>query len=135
VTPRMGVGGTMASSTPVTSPVSPTDMSMLEPPLRSASTKPVLIPQTRNPSFSRKREDPPKTLSHSRNASGASIRTAIRLPKPGEKEKESYKMRKDSIEMPHPLGSCFGLERSMSIGAERQGESEASERYAVGEAI
>jgi hypothetical protein len=67
--------------------------------------------------------------------SGASIRTAIRSPKTREKEKESHKMRKDSIGMPQLLGSSFGLERSVSAGADQQGESDGSERYAVGEAI
>ncbi|KAH3906473.1 hypothetical protein HBH56_204410 [Parastagonospora nodorum] len=132
-TSRVGVGGTMASSTSVSSPISPTDTSMLEPSFSLASTKPVPVPQTRKLSFSRKREDaPPKTPPHSRNVSGGSNRTAIRLPRTRERDVEARKMRKDSIGMPQPFGDPFGFERSMSVDEGNRGEAEV---YGVGEAI
>lgn len=145
VTSRMGLGGTMASTTPVTSPVSPTNVIGLDFPLRSASTKPQLVESTvpkRKFSLSKKHEEQssrPETPSHSRSGSASSIRTAIRLPRSRDKEKEAHKMRKDSISMPRPLGSPFGFERSMSVGMEGRGESDRepveASVYGVGEAI
>ncbi|KAH7378796.1 hypothetical protein BKA66DRAFT_513200 [Pyrenochaeta sp. MPI-SDFR-AT-0127] len=144
---RTGVGGTMASSTPVTSPISPTDASRLElHPQQSSITSSAskTTPPTRKLSLTRQREEQvtrlPPTPSHSRNASGSSIRTAIRLPKTRNKEKEeAHRMRKDSISMPRPLGSPFGMEWSMMTGPERQREGQnitAGEyAYGIGEAI
>jgi hypothetical protein len=68
-----------------------------------------------------------------------SIRTAIRLPKTREKEKEVHRMKKESISMPRPLGSPFEMERSMSRAADGGSESrmhvEQGAVYGVGEAI
>lgn len=120
-TSRVGVGGTMASCTPVTSPISPTNTSRLEPPATVPGTKPTLVASVapgRKFSLSRKHDEqvpaPPRTPSHSRNISGSSIRTAIRLPKTRDKERDAHKMRKDSISMPQPLGSPFAVDRSVS---------------------
>lgn len=145
VTSRMGVGGTMASTTPVTSPVSPRDVTGLDYPLRPASAKPLPAEPNapkRKFSLSKKHEEQsirPETPSHSRSGSASSIRTAIRLPRSRDKEKEAHKMRKDSISMPRPLGSPFGFERSMSTGTEGRGESDReavdASAYGVGEAI
>ncbi|KAH7394030.1 hypothetical protein DE146DRAFT_616609 [Phaeosphaeria sp. MPI-PUGE-AT-0046c] len=145
VTSRMGVGGTMASTTPVTSPISPRDVTGLDFPLRSTSTKPLQMEPTapkRKFSISKKHEEQsarPETPSHSRSGSASSIRTAIRLPRSRDKEKEAHKMRKDSISMPRPLGSPFGFKRSMSAGMERRDESDReaveASAYGVGEAL
>ncbi|KAF1843913.1 uncharacterized protein K460DRAFT_153963 [Cucurbitaria berberidis CBS 394.84] len=142
---RAGVGGTMASSTPITSPTSLPDRA--EPPQKPSSNKPMSSTppvQVRKTSLSKKTEDKiprsPHTPSHSRNVSGSSIRTAIRLPKAREKEREeAHRMRKDSISMPRPLGSPFGIERSASVGQDSQGEGEKNGgtgyAYGIGEAI
>ncbi|KAL5113496.1 hypothetical protein ACEQ8H_008632 [Pleosporales sp. CAS-2024a] len=99
---RTGVGGIMASSARVASAVSPTETSVPGFPARQAS-------QTRRLGFSRKRDMvSPKTPSHSRNASGGSIRTAIRLPKTSERERETDKVRKCSIGVPQMMGDGFG---------------------------
>jgi hypothetical protein len=143
-TSRVGVGGTMASFTPVTSPISLTDTSKLEPPPRPTTTKPdsdALAAQGRGSSFSRKLEGQiavsPRTLSHSRNNSGSSIRTAPWLPK--KREKETLKVRKNSISTPKPLGSPFHVDRSRSRGLDRRSEVKVGEEMAyasvVGEAI
>ncbi|KAF2024702.1 hypothetical protein EK21DRAFT_78183 [Setomelanomma holmii] len=145
-TSRVGVGGTMASCMPVTSPVSPTNTSRLEPPTKVAATKPtpvVSATPSRKFSLSRNHDEqaptPPRTPSHSRTISGGSIRTAIRLPRTRDKEKVAHKMRKDSIGMPQPLGSPFAVNMSASESA---GVSRPIERgdgeglaYSIGEAI
>lgn len=145
---RAGVGGTMASSTPLTSPISPVDISRLEQSSRPSSTKPN-HPASRTPSRNNSQnsgkqiEDSarsPRTPTHSRSGSGSSIRTAIRLPKMRDKEKEElHKMRKDSISLPRPLGSPFSLNRSMSLNADgRQdggGRPDGGVVYGIGEAI
>jgi hypothetical protein len=83
------------------SPMSPTDVSSLEP----VSVK---DEQMRKPSYSRKQEAvAPRTPSHSRNTSGSSIRTAIRVPKT--REKEVQKVSKDSIGMPQMLRGLFDV--------------------------
>lgn len=96
----------MASTTPGTTPVSPTEISWPEPPAKSTAPK-------RKFSLSRKQEEQlpasPRTPSHSRNVSGSSVRTAIRVPK-REKEADAQRVRKDSIGMPRPLGSPFDME-------------------------
>jgi hypothetical protein len=117
-TSRAGVGGTMASTTPVTSPVVSTNISSPT----NATTIPNAIAPARKISLSRKQGEQipatPRTPSHSRNASGSSVRTAIRLPK-REKESEAQRVRKASIGMPRPLGSPFDIDRAMSVGADR----------------
>ncbi|CAO2656324.1 Nn.00g051270.m01.CDS01 [Neocucurbitaria sp. VM-36] len=144
---RAGVGGTMASSTPVTSPISTTGAPRLEPPPKPSSTIPVASTsavQVRRPSLSKKQEDqnprPLRTPPHSRNVSGSSIRTAIRLPKTRDKEKEeAHKMRKDSISMPRPLDSPFGVERSTSADLDHSGRGDndgvSGYAFGIGEAI
>ncbi|KAF2827319.1 hypothetical protein CC86DRAFT_348672 [Ophiobolus disseminans] len=136
---RTGVGGTMSSSTPVTSPISPTDIPWLDPPARPMTTKPTSVASAapaRKLSLSKKQEDqvpgPPRTPSHSRNVSGGSIRTAIRMPKAREKEKEAHKTRKDSISMPRPLGSPFDIDRAMSVST---GGRRDENVHGIGEAI
>lgn len=128
---RTGVGGTMASSTPVTSPVATTGGPMLElTPKASSNTVPATsAAPTRRPSLNKKQDDQgprtPRTPSHSRNVSSSSIRTAIRLPKNREKDREeAHKMRKDSISMPRPLGSSFGVPRTASTAPEDKGDGE-----------
>ncbi|KAH7095175.1 hypothetical protein FB567DRAFT_21922 [Paraphoma chrysanthemicola] len=145
-TSRAGVGGTMASCTPVTSPVSPTNTSMLEPPAKVSATKPTSVNPaalSRKFSLSRKHDEQtpasPRTPSHSRNVSGSSIRTAIRLPKGRDKERDAHKMRKDSIGLPQPLGSPFAVDRAASeasAGAERVDRGDGrGQSHAIGEAI
>jgi hypothetical protein len=108
----------MASSTPLTSPVSPAGTTRLEP-------TSVQDGQTRTLGFSEKQEAQntvaPRTPSHARNTSGSSIRTAIRVPKTRGMEREREKVRKDSIGMPQMLGSPF--------------DGEGGEMGGVGEAI
>jgi hypothetical protein len=147
-TSRVGVGGTMASYTPITSPVSLPGTSRPESAPWPTTTKPssdVLAAQTRSSSFSRKQEcqvvGSPHTPSHSRNASGSSIRTGIRLQmsREKEKEKETHKVRKDSISMPQPLGSPFDVDCSRTRGLDGWGEGKVNEEMGwangVGEAI
>ncbi|KAH8727133.1 hypothetical protein GQ44DRAFT_770569 [Phaeosphaeriaceae sp. PMI808] len=114
-TSRTGVGGTMASFTPVTTPISPTDMSRFDPPPRPMSTKlPAAAPAapSRKFSLSRKQDEQssgvPRTPSRSRSVSANSIRTAIRLPKTRDKDKDGQRIRKGSISMPQPQGGVFG---------------------------
>jgi hypothetical protein len=90
ITSLVGVGGTMASSTPI------------------SPTEPVPLVQPRKLSFSRKytEDQGPRTPSHSRSGSAGSIRTAIRLPK----REEAQRVRKESIGVPRMLESPFGVE-------------------------
>jgi hypothetical protein len=136
----------MASSTPITSPVSQTMASRAETPPRPSSTKPTQSkPGCKTNLGSKKQEtqisSPPRTPSHSRNVSGSSIRTAIRLPRTLSlsKEQEKLKMRKDSISLPRPLGSPFSVERSASVSRDPRQADEHDPRdgyaYGVGEAI
>ncbi|KAH7085521.1 hypothetical protein BKA63DRAFT_499767 [Paraphoma chrysanthemicola] len=145
-TSRAGVGGTMASCTPVTSPVSPTNTSVLEPPAKVQATKPTSVTPaalSRKFSLSRKHDEQtpasPRTPSHSRSVSGSSIRTAIRLPKSRDKERDAHKMRKDSIGLPQPLGSPFAVDRAASeasAGVRRvEGGDGRGPPHAIGEAI
>jgi hypothetical protein len=133
-TSRTGVGGTMASS-----PVSRSDVRGLEPPPRPMSTKPTqstLGSIVRKTSLRSRNQvsSPPHTPSHSRSVSGSTIRTVIRLPKTRGKEtdQEMHRVRKDSISVPRPLGSPFGLERAMSVGSNGHGHEE---HIIVGEAV
>ncbi|KAF2851212.1 hypothetical protein T440DRAFT_467942 [Plenodomus tracheiphilus IPT5] len=146
---RTGVGGTMASSTPLTSPVSPTNASNGMPP-----PKPKMVPSVRsifatpaaeNLSNTAEQETGPRqrgphTPSHSRTVSGSSIRTVIRMPKLRDKEsKDTGIVRKDSISHPQPLASPFSLGRSMSVGSVGRhtgvGRSDGGAVYGIGEAI
>ncbi|KAF2794990.1 hypothetical protein K505DRAFT_374250 [Melanomma pulvis-pyrius CBS 109.77] len=125
-TSRTGLGGTMASSTPLTSPISPTDASKSSyfssalPIARaqpSPTTKPGSSTHIRNTglslsSFSMHRSHhaenaAPRSAggantSHSRNGSGSSFSLMI---------KGKGKTRKESISNPTPLASPFDIDR------------------------
>ncbi|KAI8939497.1 hypothetical protein NX059_003268 [Plenodomus lindquistii] len=145
---RTGVGGTMASTTPVTSPVSLTDTSKSTSSPQSTMVRSVrsifAAPDTNvNPitmDQESARQGGPRTPSHSRTASGSSIRTAIWMPKLRDREKQDVGIvRKDSIGHPKPLGSPFGLERSMSVGSAGRRPSMSKQGdgadYGIGEAM
>jgi hypothetical protein len=87
ITSLVGVGGTMASSTPI------------------SPTEPVALVQPRKLSFSRKytEDQGPRTPSRSRSGSAGSIRTAIRLPR----REEVARVRKESIGVPRMVGGGF----------------------------
>ncbi|KAF2730438.1 hypothetical protein EJ04DRAFT_579840 [Polyplosphaeria fusca] len=132
-TSRTGVGGTMASSTPVTSPTVPgKTMPGSALPVAKAGTS---ASKTRSPAHSRSAsasstvkgisanpKTTPRTGAHSRSASGSSIMTAIQLP--GSLMKGKGKTRKDSISHPTPLASPFDIDRT-TPGPE----------YGIGEAL
>lgn len=104
-----GIDGTMASSTPLSSPTS------------IGSSSPVPIAPSPTPtgqkrklslSFRRQENEASITPTHSRSLSGGSIRTAMRWTKGNSTEKEKAKemqTRKDSIGMPQPLGLPLNL--------------------------
>jgi hypothetical protein len=98
----------MASSTPI----SPTDTS-------PATTKPVAFAQPRKLSFSRKGDEGQgRAQAHERSGSLGSLRMAIRGPR----------NRKESIGLPRPLGSPFGVGREIGRGEMEGGDG-------VGQAI
>ncbi|KAJ4291156.1 hypothetical protein N0V90_010354 [Kalmusia sp. IMI 367209] len=127
---RTGVGGTMASTTPLTSPVSPTDaskqsyFSSVLPSSKTHATGSKSAPPSRNVSVSSRRENDigssfaaPTAASrsrsgHARNLSASSIRQAINLPARIDFMKGKGKSRKESIGPPTPLASPFDLDRS-----------------------
>ena len=116
-TSRTGVGGTMASFTPLSSP---TCMEIPSPlPVKSSA---VTTGHERKLSLSFKRSEieSPTTPTHKRSLSGGSIRTAIRWTKSNGRDKENIlQLRKDSIGMPQPLGSPIRIERDMEgMGSE-----------------
>ncbi|KAL6709534.1 hypothetical protein ACN47E_001469 [Coniothyrium glycines] len=143
-TSRTGIGGTMASSTPVTSPASPTTSFRPTPPpkpLASISTPPPSAGPTRKISLgSRAHENDlprlPHTPSHSRSVSSSSIRTAIRLPKSRDKE-DLHKKRKQSIGLPKPLQSPgLTLQASPMHGnVDDHDKSGMEYAFGIGEAI
>ncbi|KAK7193201.1 hypothetical protein PSPO01_00995 [Paraphaeosphaeria sporulosa] len=124
---RTGLGGTMASTTPVTSPTSPTKpsnqpyFSSVLPSSRAhyMHTKPASAPPTRSTSLSSSFAAPTAasrsrtmTSGHARNLSASSIRNAINLPARIDSIKWRGKSRKDDIGHPTPLSSPFDTERS-----------------------
>lgn len=135
-TSRAGVGGTMASSTPLTSPIelaesgqssyfSSTLPTAKGPPSRTGSTS-----HSRNVSLSsmsapsrKERDNVPKNGHHSRNTSSNSIMTAIQSPSFLMKGKG--KARKDSISNPTPLASPFDVAREDGAGGGKFGIGEA----------
>ncbi|KAF2444052.1 hypothetical protein P171DRAFT_473245 [Karstenula rhodostoma CBS 690.94] len=119
---RTGVGGTMASTTPVTSPISRTNASKqpyFSSVLPSSSpdymyTKSTSAPPTRSISLSSRFAAPTAasrsrtmTSGHARNLSASSLRHAINLPARIDFMKGRGKSRKDSIGHPTPLASPF----------------------------
>ncbi|KAF2679079.1 hypothetical protein K458DRAFT_422507 [Lentithecium fluviatile CBS 122367] len=149
-TSRTGVGGTMASTTPLTSPVSPprgpdsTPWANAKPatsPLPSRNTNvsskaksETQFPDTKLFSTSAGYEAPTASSrsritspTHSRNVSGSSLRQAINLPGRMDFMKGKGKSRKDSISHPTPLASPFDIDRSTS-NSENKGDC-------IGEAI
>ncbi|KAL5420535.1 hypothetical protein PMIN04_006407 [Paraphaeosphaeria minitans] len=123
---RTGVGGTMASTTPVTSPTSPTDASkqphfstILPSRPHYMHTKPASAPPTRSASLSSRFAAPTAasrsrtmTSGHARNLSASSIRNAINLPARIDSMKWRGKSHKENIGHPAPLASPFDTERS-----------------------
>lgn len=102
---RAGVGGTMASSTPLSSPKSVESPSPLPDHPLSVVTG---HKRKLSLSFKKQENDSPATPPHSRSLSAGSIRTAIRWTKSAGKEREKEsQLRKDSIGMPQPLRSPF----------------------------
>ncbi|KAF2175593.1 hypothetical protein K469DRAFT_702118 [Zopfia rhizophila CBS 207.26] len=145
-TSRTGVGGTMASSTPLTSPISPADTrsgffgSTLPIAKGSASrTNSTSQSHSRNASvssaagnFRRENERVGGVRpgeSHSRSVSGSSIMTAIQLPSSLIKGKG--KARKESISHPTPLASPFDINRDHGGSA----EVGSGNGYGIGEAV
>jgi hypothetical protein len=120
-TSRTGVGGTMASTTPVTSP----------PPSRNASTSSKTKPETQTSPFATSSFAAPTVASrsrttspaHSRNVSGSSIRMAITSNVQARMDfmKGKGKARKESISHPTPLASPFDIDRSTPDGERRRG--------------
>jgi hypothetical protein len=118
-TSRTGVDGTMASSTPLSSPT------CAELPTNTTMQNSLPVPNNKRKlslSFRKQENGSPTTPTHSRSISGGSIRTAIRWPM-GSKEKEKEKdkdvqTRKDSIGMPRLLASPFAGDWSTSLGSE-----------------
>ncbi|KAE8827531.1 hypothetical protein PTNB73_09287 [Pyrenophora teres f. teres] len=129
-TSRRGLGGTMASSTPVTSPTSQTAAFRQEwpyTPISAKSPQAIFAPYHRKNSLRSEMQEgavstPPQTPAHSGNASGTSVRTTNRLPDihDVETEEETETIRKKSITIPKPLFSPFDFERSMSMGLEER---------------
>jgi hypothetical protein len=108
-TSRTGIDGTMASSTPLSSPSSIRSSSPV--PIQS-SPAPTGHKRKLSLSLRKQENELPTTPTHSRSLSGGSIRTAIRWTRANAKEQENYvQIRKDSIGMPQPLGSPLKLER------------------------
>jgi len=147
-TSRTGVGGTMASTTPVRSP--PPSMGAMKTSYVSNTTptpKPRSATSSRNASISSatKIEDQAPnwtvfntdsfaaptaasrskttTPTHSRNVSGSSLRTAItsNLPARMDFMKGKGKARKESISHPTPLDSPFDIDRSTPDGERKRG--------------
>lgn len=118
----------MASSPSATVPTAQTGATVPDPSPQPDSTGlthvPPVVPIRRSSLGSRKKgkenevASPPHTPSHSRNGSGGSIRTVIRLPRAKEKEKEKeqekHKIRKDNISAPLTLDSRIAFEPPMS---------------------
>ncbi|KAF3005191.1 hypothetical protein E8E13_010723 [Curvularia kusanoi] len=100
-TSRAGVDGTMASSTPLSTPANIANASHM-------TTANSAAPHKRKLSLSFRKQDkeneaPNTPTHHSRSLSGGSIRSAIRWTKGSGKEKEKdVQVRKDSVQ---PLGS------------------------------
>lgn len=108
-TSRSGVDGTMASSTPLSSPTSVGSASPVPSRYSPASTG---HKRKLSLSFRKQENESPTTPTHSRSLSGGSIRTAIRWTKGNSKEQEQeMQARKDSIGMPQPLGNPTKLGR------------------------
>ena len=126
-TSRAGIDGTMASSTPLSSPTSVGSSSPI--PIQSS---PAITGHKRKLSLSSRKQEneSPTTPTHSRSLSGGSIRTAIRWTKANAKEKEKeVQIRKDSIGLPQPLGSPLSMERERD---ELEGETQAIDFATVG---
>lgn len=122
-TSTRGVGGTMASSTPLTSPMEHTDAGKTSyfggalPVAKGNPTRSWSAAHSRNASVnsvsSPNRKDHDADIrngGHSRNVSGSSIRSAMQLPSSLMKGKG--KARKESISHPRPLASPFDIDRS-----------------------
>ncbi|KAF2121872.1 hypothetical protein BDV96DRAFT_593831 [Lophiotrema nucula] len=133
-TSRAGVGGTMASSTPLTSPVSPTDTSRPNqfssalPVAKGSSSKPATTTHGRNSSLTGPlprswtiSETMPRSAPHSRTPSASSIMSALQLPNALMKGKG--KARKDSISHPTPLASPFDIDRTTQERAHEIGKA------------
>lgn len=129
----------MASSTPLTSPVEPTDASQSSasafgsaiPVAKSVSSRAPSTTHSRNTSVNsasvpnKKDSDTnagARTGGHSRNVSGSSIRSAMQLPSSLMKGKG--KARKESISHPRPLASPFAIDRE-----------NAGNEFSIGQAI
>ncbi|KAF3047617.1 hypothetical protein E8E12_010898 [Didymella heteroderae] len=99
-TSRLGLDGTMASSTPLSSP---TSIGGGSPVPTAASPAPTGHKRKLSLSFRKQEDGSPTTPTHARSLSGGSIRTAIRWTKANSKGKENeLQVRKDSVQ---PLGS------------------------------
>lgn len=126
-TSKAGIGGTMASSTPLLSPTmveSPPDM------LTKSLTAMTGHKRKLSLSFRKQENGSQTTPTHTRSMSGGSIRTAIRWNKGSDKEKEKeIQLRQDNTSMPQPLGSPFHIDQSPSIVL---GQPRAIEFGAVG---
>ncbi|KAJ4348219.1 uncharacterized protein N0V89_009591 [Didymosphaeria variabile] len=118
---RTGVGGTMASTTPVTSPTSPSNASkqayfgsvLSSSKSHYTNIKSASAPPTRNTSLSSSFAAPTAasrsrtmTSGHARNLSASSIRARIDFIK------GKGKSRKESIGRPNPLASPFDPEHT-----------------------
>jgi len=129
-TSRIGLGGTMASSTPVTSPISQTDALRQETPYTPISMKSpqgIFAPHHRKNSLRSDTQEgavstPPQTPAHLRNVSGTSTRMANRLPNIRDIETEEgvEMLRKNSITIPRPLFSPFDFGQSMTVSLEER---------------
>jgi archaellum component FlaC len=152
---RAGVGGTMSSTTPVTSPTSPTGgatASYFPATAPKPPAKPSSIPagvgygSTRNPTPAHSRNNSTNTaidsnagsgtvrggnaasstFGHSRSVSGSSFMSAIQLP--GSLMKGKGKMRKDH-------GSGMTISNPKPLASPFDIDSEKGGKYGIGEAI
>lgn len=156
---RTAVGGKMASTTPRTSPISPTDtpdckLSSKSTAVQSVRSRFTTVTSKATTTSTAEEEDAdpkrrgPRTPLHSRTLSGNSMRTAIPLPKPRKKDKpESGIKRNDSMIYSKPLKSPFFLKdpgspkRSLSVSSVSGCHNSTSSKpdsgviYGIGEAI
>ncbi|KAH9879798.1 hypothetical protein J1614_001822 [Plenodomus biglobosus] len=133
---RTGVGDTVTSTTPLISPISPTAVQSVRSKFAVTALE---SPTGATEQDTGNKQRGPSTPSHSRTLSGSGIRTAIRMPKLGDKQNTGI-VRKDSMSYPIPLKGSFGLEPSPSIGSDSRGHNSTSNSgadvvYGIGEAI
>ncbi|XPS68228.1 hypothetical protein M3J07_000513 [Ascochyta lentis] len=110
-TSQAGVGGTMASSTPLSSP---TSVESSPPGFTKSPNATTGHNRKLSLSFRKQDNDSPATPTHVRSLSSGSIRTAIRWTRGASRDNENenqVQLRKDSVGMPQPLGRPFKVDQ------------------------